>query len=386
MQQATQDPISYRVALTILDFINSKAFWYASGYASLMVAAYLTGKFSAVSLSKYALNLLKQKKKLARVQRKMHLIRQFKSWALWTMVALVVIALGLVGTMLYMKFGTVSLIWKDPWIVQRKIYTELWGPLTVILGLLVLMLGVRRVLTLWQKSLLNDQEETKHVKDNFIKSLFHELGDDITDSVFMSIGQDLMTENKELVAELQSLKESANSARKEIIVKRTYAESYADFMQALGSFNWCSNCMKPLIGKSLQSSPSGTNIFLVNENGSPNPNSSRKPLSPRDIEKKDEPSKVVDARLVDPGSKDVAPAQSTQPSISSPTSFTLQRSASLLVCHNGCLTRYLNHVEQLKKKMKEQHAEIRVLEKQLESTLRNQIFDDIDFNDPPSKN
>lgn len=380
-----QDPVSYRVALKLLNAAKSEVFLYVAGYLALFGLAYLLGKLSAQSFSKYASSLLKQKKKLAKVQQRMHQLRTFKSWILRSIFLLCMILAGSIFYAIYLKFGTLTSLWHHPIAVVKTLYSEWSLQLALISSFIGILVLVKRGIVYWQRGLVNDQEETKHTKDNFIKSLLHELGDDITDSLFMSIGHDQVKENKALIKSLLDLKETANKDRREIIVKNTFIDSYVDFMQSIGSFKWCSNCMTPLIGKSLRASPSGANLLLVSEesaNTSPNgnllrQNTTQSIISEHGDSKTDTPTEARANNQTKPLDKPaIAPLQVAQG---------LQRSSSFLVCHSGCLSRYLRHVEQLKKKMKEQHAEVAVLDKQLEATLKNQILDDIEFDDPSSK-
>jgi len=176
------------------------------------------------------------------MQGRMHTVRKYRKMCSFLMTLNVVIVVTVVAADIYFSFHKSSMILIEPFRVVYKTIKDLKYFMFISLGIFVLITIFRSIIIWYQRSLVSTQQSAKLTKDTFIKNLLDELGPEITDSLFSSIGADLMDENRMLKADLQKAKETANKCSREVIVKKTYIEAYYDFLQAMGSFKWCDDC------------------------------------------------------------------------------------------------------------------------------------------------
>lgn len=328
-----------------------------------LILAYIFGRFRSVKFSKYASSLIKERKRMTKMQGRMHVVRKYRKICSFLQTANVIIALSVLIADIYFSFQKSSMILIEPFRVVFKAIKDLKYFMIISLAIFVITGIFRSILSKYQRSLVENQQSAKQTKDAFLKNLLNEIGPEITDSLFSSIGQDLMDENRMLRRDLMRNKESANKCSRDIIVKKTYIESYHDFLEAMSNFTWCNYCVRSIMKKKLR--PCGSGITLISDDGS-------QALSVRGRQQLNENTSI------DNSPHDDARGRSTT-GVASPL-------LTKLICYKSCLPSFFKHVEQLKNKLKEQQATIQVMDKRLSETYKGQLDDDIDFDDLCSKN
>jgi hypothetical protein len=298
---------------------------------------------------------------MVKVQSKLTSVRKYKRWANLIMVVTMLCTIVIVSSNIYFSHLKSATFLVEPVKVLVKTSKDLRYLLLSSLAIFTLTALLRVLMGKYLGSLLSFQQSAKVTKDVFIRSLLEELGPDITDSLFTYIGQQSTEDILVLKEKLREIKEESIDCSRNVIVKKTFIETYNDFLEAIGNYTWCQDCMKSVIGKRLR--PSGSGITLVSEDGSLK--------SSRQVEDENQKRNSLDE--VEPSEEVMQEGRRR----SHTQDNTLQ--SSRLICVKKCLPTFLNYVEDLKNKMKEQHAKIEKMDKNLEITLQGQLENDGDI-------